>query len=347
MRLQSLLLQAHESLPFLGTYTPWYILVPLLTLLVRILLFAFQVRSQANAARMAIIQPRMLAGMEKVKAAKAQGDVQAQQIAMVEVQTLMKENNVNPIRGLAFPLAQGAVFMSMFFALKGLAGAEIVSLTQEGFGWVKDLTAPDPYWALPITSTALTMATLEFGMDQSATTQTPNMAKMKVLFRVLLIVCLPFVAGFPAILLMYWTVNNFISLLQSQFLKIPRVRAFFGIPTVPAKPLLGQPGYIQEPGFAEAFRNVQVGVSQSLSDARAKADADAQKAMDNSIRELEVVEPEPVEPIVAKKQGPLAAAVEEVVEKKMERPKSVPRGKRGTAEEEKRRQLQSGRPNRR
>ena len=161
MRLQSLFLQAHESLPLLGTYTPWFILVPLVTLLVRVLLFAFQVRSQANAARMAIIQPRMLAGMEKVKAAKASGDVAAQQTSMMEVQQLMKDNNVNPIRGLAFPLAQAAVFMSMFFALKGLAGAEIESLTTEGFGWVKDLTAPDPYWALPLTSTALTMATLE------------------------------------------------------------------------------------------------------------------------------------------------------------------------------------------
>lgn len=160
MRLQSLFLQLHEHLPILG-YTPWYILIPAVTLVVRLLLFPFQVRSQANAARMAIIQPRMLAGMEKVKAAKAAGDVAAQQVAMVDVQQLMSANNVNPIRGLAFPLMQGAVFMSMFFALKGLAGADIASLATEGFGWVKDLTAPDPYWALPLTSTALTMATLE------------------------------------------------------------------------------------------------------------------------------------------------------------------------------------------
>ncbi|KAK4703672.1 YidC/Oxa1 family membrane protein insertase, partial [Phenoliferia sp. Uapishka_3] len=346
MRLQSLFLQLHESFPGFG-YMPWYILIPVITLFVRLLLFGFQVRSQANAARMAIIQPRMLAGMEKVKAAKALGDVNGQQEAMVAVQKLMQENNVNPIRGLAFPLAQGAVFMSMFFALKGLAGADITSLTTEGFGWVKDLTARDPYWALPLTSTALTMATLEFGMDTNAA-QTPNMGTMRVAFRVLLVICLPFVAQFPAILLMYWTVNNFISLCQSQFLKLPAVRSFFNIPTPPPKPQPGQPGYIAEPGFAEAFRNVQVGFQETKQKA---ADAvAAEEARVRNLKEAEAVvvpkaEPESVyvpRAPMPKKKG----VVEETVEKISGR--SQPKGEivaerreRGAAEEKARRVLQA------
>ena len=83
------------------------------------------------------------------------------QTAQMETQKLMSDNNVNPIKNLAFPLAQAAVFMTMFFALRGLATAELPSMMTEGLGWVENLTLPDPYWVLPIASTALTLATLE------------------------------------------------------------------------------------------------------------------------------------------------------------------------------------------
>lgn len=167
MRFQSLFINLHESFPLLGHGLPWYILIPTVTLGLRLLLFTFQVRAQSNAARMAIIQPQMLAGMEKLKAAKARGDFMGAQTAQIETQTLMAVNNVNPIKNLAFPLAQAAVFMTMFFALKGLAGAGIPSLATEGLGWVQNLTEPDPYWVLPIASTTLTLATLEVSLKIS------------------------------------------------------------------------------------------------------------------------------------------------------------------------------------
>lgn len=40
-------------------------------------------------------------------------------------------------------------------------------------------------------------------MDQTASTQTANMQSMRVMFRVLLVVCLPFVAHFPAVRAMF------------------------------------------------------------------------------------------------------------------------------------------------
>lgn len=161
MRLQSLFLNLHESFPLMSTGLPWYILIPTVTICLRVLLFGFQVRAQSNAARMAIIQPQMLAGMEKLKAAKGRKDAMGAQAAQMETQELMQKHNVNPIRNLAFPLAQATVFMTMFFAIKGLASAGIPSFETEGLWWVQDLAKADPYWALPIASTALTLATLE------------------------------------------------------------------------------------------------------------------------------------------------------------------------------------------
>jgi len=162
MRLQSLFLHLHESFPLLGhPGVQWALVIPAVTLFLRLLLFPFQVRAQSNAARMAIIQPEMLKGMNKLKDAKARNDFHAMQAAQMETQALMKKHDVNPIRNLVFPLAQAAVFMCMFFALRGLANAGLVSMSTEGFGWVQDLTQPDPYYLLPVTSTALTLATLE------------------------------------------------------------------------------------------------------------------------------------------------------------------------------------------
>lgn len=162
MRLQSLFLHLHESFPLLGTPgLAWFLLIPIVTLFLRFALLPFQIRAQSNAARLAIIQPEMLKGMEKLKLAKARGDQTGMQAAQMETQQLMRDNNVNPIKNLLFPLAQATVFMCMFFAIRGLSGAGLESMQAEGFGWVTDLTKADPYWILPVASTGLTLATLE------------------------------------------------------------------------------------------------------------------------------------------------------------------------------------------
>lgn len=173
MRLQSLFLHLHESFPFLGHGLTWAVVIPVVTIGLRFLLFPFQARAQANAGRMAIIQPQMLKGMNKLKEAKARGDHMAMQAAQIETQQLMKDNNVNPIRNLVFPLAQASVFMVMFFAIRGLANAGLPSMATEGLGWVQDLTAADPYYILPLTSTALTLATLEVRLIGSSSRSVP------------------------------------------------------------------------------------------------------------------------------------------------------------------------------
>ncbi|ORY76511.1 60Kd inner membrane protein-domain-containing protein [Leucosporidium creatinivorum] len=272
MRLQSMFLKLHESFPFVETGLAWYLLIPAITLALRFVLFGFQVRAQANAARMAIIQPQMLKGMEKLKAAKARGDFTGAQAAQMETQALMQKHNVNPIRNLAFPLAQATVFMTMFFAIKGLAGAGIPSLATEGLGWVQDLTKPDPYWALPVASTALTLATLELGVDSTTQVQTSTTKNMKMFFRIMLVMALPFIAYFPAALLIYWVTNNSVSLLQSLLLKQPLVRSFFSIPVIPPKPQPGEVGYVPEPSFSDAFKNMQLGMQEKWEETQQKAE---------------------------------------------------------------------------
>ncbi|GAA5881581.1 hypothetical protein JCM16303_005496 [Sporobolomyces ruberrimus] len=263
MRLQSLFLHLHESFPLLGSPgLAWFLLIPIVTLFLRFALLPFQIRAQSNAARLAIIQPEMLKGMEKLKLAKARGDQTGMQAAQMETQQLMRDNNVNPIKNLLFPLAQATVFMCMFFAIRGLSGAGLESMQAEGFGWVTDLTKADPYWILPVASTGLTLATLETGVDSTTQVQTSTTKNMKMIFRIALVLALPMIAYFPAALLLYWTTNNFLSLFQASVLKLPSVRSLLSIPTPPPKAQPGDPNYVAEPSFTEAFKNMQVGMQE-------------------------------------------------------------------------------------
>ncbi|GAA5993001.1 hypothetical protein JCM10908_000791 [Rhodotorula pacifica] len=258
MRLESLFLHLHESFPLLGSPgLQWAVLIPVVTLGLRFLLFPFLVRSQKNAARMATIQPQMVKGMARAKEAKEAGDVHGQQMAQLEVQQLMQKHKVNPIANLVFPVAQAAVFMTMFFALRGLSGSGIESLHSEGFAWVQDLAAADPYYILPVASTALTLLSLELGIDSNTQVQTAMTKTMKGSFRVLMILGLFVIKDFSAAILLYWTTNNLISLLQTLILKVPFVRQTLNIPTPPPKPQPGDKDYVKEPTFAEAFRNMQ------------------------------------------------------------------------------------------
>jgi hypothetical protein len=73
-------------------------------------------------------------------------------------------------------------------------------------------------------------------------------------------------------LLIYWVTNNSVSLLQSLLLKQPVVRSFFNIPVVPPKPQPGQPGYVAEPSFSDAFKNMQLGMQEKWEETQQKAE---------------------------------------------------------------------------
>lgn len=100
---------------------------------------------------------------------------------------------------------------------------------------------------------------------------------MKMFFRIALIGALPFIAYFPSALLLYWVTNNSVSLINSLLLKQPSVRRYFNIPTIPPKPQPGEVGYVPEPSFSEAFKNMQTGMQDKWDETKEKADAEQKR----------------------------------------------------------------------
>lgn len=122
----------------------------------RLCLLPLIVRLTAHNVRLAAVQPQMTALFTRLNAAKAAADPQAQQVVLGTLQKLMKENNVSPFRPLLMPLIQMPFFLAFFYSLRKLADLPLPQLKDGGFGWVSDLTVPDPYFILPITSMIFT-----------------------------------------------------------------------------------------------------------------------------------------------------------------------------------------------
>lgn len=174
----------------------WGFAIILLVLLIKAGFFKLSEAQYRSMAKMRKMQPRVAALKERY------GDDRAKMNqAMME---LYQKEKINPLGGCLPMLVQIPVFFALYWVL-----LESVELRHAPFiGWIQNLTAPDPYFVLPVLNAAVMLATQWLtpmtGMDPL---QAKMMKFMPVIFSVLF-------AFFPAGLVLYWTVNGALGLLQ-------------------------------------------------------------------------------------------------------------------------------------
>jgi YidC/Oxa1 family membrane protein insertase len=176
----------------------WGIAIILLTLLVKILFFPLSAAGYRSMARMRKVQPRLVALKERF------GDDRAKMNqAMMD---LYKQEKINPLGG-CFPIVvQIPVFIALYWVL-----LESVELRQAPFLlWVKDLSIKDPYFVLPVLMTASMWAQSRMNPAPLDPVQAKVMQIMPLAFGV-------FFAFFPAGLVLYWLVNNVLSIAQQWY----------------------------------------------------------------------------------------------------------------------------------
>lgn len=173
----------------------WGVAIILLTVLIKILFFPLSAASYKSMARMKLITPRLT----KIREMYAH-DRQKMNQAMME---LYKTEKINPLGGCFPILVQIPVFIALYWVL--LAAIE---LRHAPFMlWIKDLSALDPYYVLPILMT-LTMV-LQTRMNPTP----PDPVQAKVM-QIMPFVFSVFFFFFPAGLVLYWLVNNILSIAQ-------------------------------------------------------------------------------------------------------------------------------------
>jgi YidC/Oxa1 family membrane protein insertase len=173
----------------------WGVAIILLTVLIKGAFYWLSATSYRSMAKMRVLAPRL----QRIKEQYG-NDRQRLHQAMME---LYKTEKINPLGGCLPILVQIPVFIALYWVL--LASAE---LRHAPFVlWIKDLSAPDPYFVLPI----LMGLTMIIQTWLNPTPPDPIQAKM---MKIMPIVFSVFFFFFPAGLVLYWLVNNILSIAQ-------------------------------------------------------------------------------------------------------------------------------------
>jgi len=205
----------HFLYALIGNYG---IAILLVTVLIKIAFFPLASRSYETMAKMKKLQPRMVEIREQFKE-----DKQAQQ---QELMKIYREEKLNPLAGCLPILVQ----IPVFFALYKVLFVTIDMRHQPFFGWIQDLSAPDPtslfnlFGLLPFDVPGFLLIgvwplimgiTMFVQMQMNPPPPDPIQARM---FQILPIFFTFILAGFPAGLVIYWAWNNFLSLLQQGYI---------------------------------------------------------------------------------------------------------------------------------
>lgn len=183
-------------LDFIHDYVSnWGIAIILLTVVIKALFFKLSATSYRSMANMRKVAPKMQAIKERY------GD-NREKLGQ-EMMKLYRDEKINPLGGCLPILVQMPVFIALYWVLM-----ESVELRQAPFFlWIKDMSVMDPYFILPLIMGASMFIQMKLNPTPPDPMQARVMQFMPVIFTI-------FFLWFPAGLVLYWVVNNILSIAQ-------------------------------------------------------------------------------------------------------------------------------------
>jgi YidC/Oxa1 family membrane protein insertase len=183
-----------------GLIGNWGWAIILVTLLIKLAFYRLSAASYRSMAHMRKVQPKIMALRERYKDDRAQLNEK-----MME---LYRTEKINPLGGCLPVVVQIPVFIALYWVL-----LESVELRHAPFMlWIHDLSGADPYYVLPV------LMAISMFLQQR---MTPMVGMEPMQRRIML--AMPWVFGvffalFPAGLVLYWFVNNVLSIAQQWFI---------------------------------------------------------------------------------------------------------------------------------
>ncbi|ERH52463.1 membrane protein insertase YidC [Pseudomonas chengduensis] len=175
----------------------WSIIV--LTIIIKLIFFPLSAASYRSMARMRAVSPKLQALKEQHG-----DDRQKMSQAMME---LYKKEKINPLGGCLPILVQMPVFLALYWVL-----LESVEMRQAPWLlWITDLSIKDPFFILPI----IMGATMFIQQQLNPTPPDPMQARV---LKLMPIIFTFFFLWFPAGLVLYWVVNNCLSIAQQWYI---------------------------------------------------------------------------------------------------------------------------------
>ncbi len=192
-----------------GLVNNWGVAIILLTVLIKAAFYPLSAASYKSMAQMRELAPRLQSMKEKFG-----DDKQKMQQAMME---MYRTEKINPMGGCLPILIQIPVFIALYWVLLGSVELRHAPF----FGWIQDLSAPDtlfgtlPWINMPIGLLPILMgATMIIQTHLNPAPTDPIQAKV---MKIMPVVFSIFFFFFPAGLVLYWLVNNILSIWQQWF----------------------------------------------------------------------------------------------------------------------------------
>ena len=180
---------------FHGLFGNWGWAIIFLTLSVKLVFYKLSETSYKSMAKMRKVAPRLQALKERFG-----DDRTAMSQAMMK---MYKDEKINPLGGCLPILVQIPVFIALYWVL-----LESVEMRNAPFAlWITNLSIKDPYFILP-----LIMGVSMF--IQMKLNPTPIDPMQQKIFQIMPVMFTVFFAFFPAGLVLYWVVNNLLSIAQ-------------------------------------------------------------------------------------------------------------------------------------
>ena len=182
-----------------GILGNWGWSIVALVVLLKAAFYWLNAKAYASMAKMKAINPRIMEMRERLK--------DKPQEMQQEMMRIYRDEKVNPLGG-CFPIViQIPVFIALYWVL--LSSVEMRHAPW--IGWIHDLSAPDPWFILPVVMTATTLLQTWLNPTPPDPMQARLMWIMPLAFSVMFFI-------FPAGLVLYWITNNVLSIAQQWFI---------------------------------------------------------------------------------------------------------------------------------
>ena len=209
----------HFIMDFIAIWVSnWGLVIIIMALFIKLILSPLSIRAAISIRRSALLQPKIKGLQEKYK-----NDAKILNEKMAE---LYKKEGINPLGGCLPMLLQIPVFFALYRVL-----STSVDLRGASFLWIKDLTMPDTLFRmsipflpntfnlLPIIMTVVQIISMRL---QSMRTPGGNQQQQTINTFLLPIVFLFIFWSMPSGLVLYWTIQNFYTILEQEFINHDR-----------------------------------------------------------------------------------------------------------------------------
>ena len=173
----------------------WGWAIILVTVIIKLIFFPLSAASYKSMAKMRVLAPRM----QRMKELYGNDKAKMQQ----EMMNVYRTEKINPLGGCLPILVQIPVFIALYWVLLG----SVEMRHAPWLGWIQDLSAKDPYFILPIIMGASMLVQMRLNPTPPDPIQAKVMMAMPIVFTFMFL-------WFPAGLVLYWVVNNVLSIAQ-------------------------------------------------------------------------------------------------------------------------------------